>query len=146
MVTTVRRGMISPSNGTRAIHCCASMLGLQLEKEQPNNVLLVHGMRKTNDLNLGRSYLVEAFETFGDIEGAAIAPNNRGFGKCFNEASPRKFVGCLLSLIKMFCHVGFVRFVSPKSVQRALERSRISEIDDDVSIMIKSLKSDAQAV
>jgi len=121
MVTTVRRGMISPSNGTRAIHCCASMLGLQLEKEQPNNVLLVHGMRKTNDLTLGRSFLVEAFEVFGDIEGAAIAPNNRGFG--------------------------FVRFVSPKSVQRALERFRISEIEvQDVSVMIKSLKSDSQAV
>ena len=101
MVTTVRRGMISPSNGTRAIHCCASMLGLQLEKEQPNNVLLVHGMRKTNDLSLGRSYLVEAFETFGDIEGAAIAPNNRGFGKCPNEVSRCKFVVCLLSTIMM---------------------------------------------
>lgn len=121
MVTTVRRGMISPSDGTRAIHCCAAMLGLQLEKDLPNNVLLVHGMRKTNDLSLGRSYLVEAFKPFGDIEGAAIAPNNRGFG--------------------------FVRFVSPRSVQRALERFRISEIEvQDVSVMIKSLKSDAQAM
>ena len=120
MVITVRRGMISPSDGTRAIHCCAAMLGLQLEKDLPNSVLLVHGMRKTNDLTLGRSYLVEAFKSFGDIEGAAIAPSNRGFG--------------------------FVRFVSPKSVQRALERFRISEIEvQDVSVMIKSLKSDAPA-
>ena len=39
---------------------------------------------------------------------------------------------------------GFVRFVSPKSVQRALERFRISEIEvQDVSVMIKSLKADA---
>lgn len=118
MVITVRRGMISPSDGTRAIHCCATMLGLQLEKEQPNCVLLVHGMRKTNDLSIGRSYLVDTFKSFGDIEGAAIAPNNRGFG--------------------------FVRFVSPKSVYRALERFRISEIEvQDVSVMIKSLKPDA---
>jgi len=121
MVTTVRRGMISPSDSTRAMHCCAAMLGLQLERDLPNNVLLVHGMRKTNDLSLGRSYLVEAFKPFGDIEGAAIAPNNRGFG--------------------------FVRFVSPRSVQRALERFRISEIEvQDVSVMIKSLKSDAQVM
>ncbi len=75
--------MISPILGTRAIHCCAAMLGLQLEKDLPNNVLLVHGMRKTNDLTLGRSYLVETFKSFGEIEGAAIAPSNRGFGKCF---------------------------------------------------------------
>ncbi|KAL7545507.1 hypothetical protein ACHAWF_008859 [Thalassiosira exigua] len=121
MVITVRRGKISPSDGTRAIHCCAAMLGLQLEKDLPNNVLLVHGMRKTNDLSLGRSYLVEAFISFGDIEGAAIAPSNKGFG--------------------------FVRFVSPKSVQRALERFRISEIEvQDVSVMIKSLKADGPAV
>jgi len=118
MVITVRRGMITPSDASRAIHCCAAMLGLQLEKEMPNNVLLVHGMRKTNDLSLGRSYLEEAFKQFGEIEGAAIAPSNRGFG--------------------------FVRFVSPKSVQRALERFRISEIEvQDVSVMIKSLKADA---
>jgi len=118
MVITVRRGMINPSDGTRAIHCCAAMLGLELEKDTPNSVLLVHGMRKTNDLTLGRSYLVDAFKSFGEIEGAAIAPSNRGFG--------------------------FVRFVSPKSVQRALERFRVSEIEvQDVSVMIKSLKSDA---
>jgi hypothetical protein len=36
--------------------------------------------------------------------------------------------------------LGFVRFVSPKSVQRALDRFRISEIEvQDVSVMIKSL-------
>ncbi|KAL7529454.1 hypothetical protein ACHAXR_002976, partial [Thalassiosira sp. AJA248-18] len=117
MVITVRRGMISPSDGTRAIHCMASMLGLQLEKDLPNNVLLVYGMKKENDFILGRNNMVEAFKSFGDIEGAAIAPSNRGFG--------------------------FVRFVSPKSVQRALERFRISEIEvQDVSVMIKSLNSD----
>ena len=82
MVITVRRGLLSPANGTLTIHCCAAMLGLQLEKELPNNVLLVHGMRKTNDLALGRLYLMEAFNSFGDIESAAIAPSNRGFGRC----------------------------------------------------------------
>lgn len=121
MVITVRRGMTSPTTGTLAIHCCAAMLGLQLEKDLPNNVLLVHGMRKINDLTLGRKYLVDAFMLFGEIEGAAIAPCNRGFG--------------------------FVRFVSPKSVQRALERFKISEIEvQDVSVMIKPLKADADAM
>ena len=72
--------MISPTDGTRAIHCCAAMLGLQLEKDLPNNVLLVHGMRKTQNPSLGRSYLVDAFTPFGAIEGASIAPSNRGFG------------------------------------------------------------------
>lgn len=42
--------------------------------------------------------------------------------------------------------VGFVRFVSPKSVQRALELFKISEIEvQDVSVMIKPLKTDAPA-
>lgn len=50
-------------------------------------------------------------------------------------------------LTKWFCCLGFVRFVSPRSVQRALERFRISEIEvQDVSVMIKSLKSDAPPV
>jgi hypothetical protein len=97
------------------------MLGLQLEKDLPNNVLLVHGMRKITDLTLGRKYLVDAFISFGEIEDAAIAPLNRGFG--------------------------FVRFISPKSVQRALERFKVSEIEvQDVSVMIKPLKADADAM
>jgi hypothetical protein len=121
MVITVRRGMTSPATGTLAIHCCAAMLGLQLEKDLPNNVLLVHGMRKITDLTLGRKYLVDAFISFGEIEDAAIAPLNRGFG--------------------------FVRFISPKSVQRALERFKVSEIEvQDVSVMIKPLKADADAM
>lgn len=117
MVITVRQGMISSSEATRAIHCCATMLGLQLENNLPNNVLLVTGMRKTNDLSLGRSHLVEAFKPFGNIEGAAIAPINRGFG--------------------------FVRFVSQVSVQRALDMFEIEV--QDVSVIFKPLRSDAQA-
>lgn len=85
MVATVRRGMIRPVDGTRAIHCCAAMLGLRLEKDLPNNVLIVTGMRKTNNLSEGRFYLMEAFKSFGDIEGAAIAPSNRGFGKSLSS-------------------------------------------------------------
>ncbi len=148
MVITVRRGLLSPANGTLTIHCCAAMLGLQLEKELPNNVLLVHGMRKTNDLALGRLYLMEAFNSFGDIESAAIAPINRGFGMYYSSfvmqvamfvLSWKMYAFSFLSHTHTLC-VGFVRFVSPKSIQRALERFRISEIEvQDVSVMIKSL-------
>jgi len=85
MVITVRRGMVRPADGTRAIHCCAAMLRIPLESDLPNNVLLVYGMRKTNDIYQGRSHLVEAFKIFGDIETAGINPKNKGFGKyCTN--------------------------------------------------------------
>ena len=115
MVYTVRQGL-NPSDGTLVIHSCAAMLGLQLEKDLPNNVLLVTGLLKTRDTTQGRKYLVEAFEPFGAIESAAISSSNRGFG--------------------------FVRFVHPISVQRALQRFRTSEIEvQDVSVMIRPLKS-----
>ena len=115
MVYTVRQGL-NPSDGTLAIHSCAAMLGLQLENDLPNNVILVTGLLKTKDTTQGRKYLVEAFEPFGAIESAAIASSNKGFG--------------------------FVRFVHPRSVQRALEQYHNSEIEvQDVSVMIRPLKS-----
>jgi hypothetical protein len=115
MVYTVRQGL-NPSDGTLAIHSCAAMLGLQLETDLPNNVILVTGLLKTKDTTQGRKYLVEAFEQFGAIESAAIASSNKGFG--------------------------FVRFVHPRSVQRALEQYHNSEIEvQDVSVMIRPLKS-----
>jgi hypothetical protein len=116
MVYTVRQGL-NPSDGTSIIHSCAAMLGLQLENDLPNNVLIVTGLLKTKDTTQGRQYLIEAFEPlFGDIESAAIASSNKGFG--------------------------FVRFVHPRSVQRALERFNTSEIEvQDVSVMIQTLKS-----
>lgn len=86
MVITVRRGMVRPGDGTRAIHCCAAMMGIPLETDLPNNVLLVYGMRKTSDINQGRSHLIDAFKQFGDIETAGINPKNKGFGElsiCF---------------------------------------------------------------
>jgi len=121
MIVTVRKNLMKPNEGTRTIHCCASLLGLRLEKDLPNNVLIVTGMRKTNNLSEGRYYLMEAFKPFGTIEGAAIAPSNRGFG--------------------------FVRFAHHKSVERALESFRVSEIEvQDVSVMIKALKSESPGV
>jgi len=59
------------------------MLGLKLEQELPHNLILVTGMRKAMDLSHGRYHLMEAFKPFGEIESAAIAPSNRGFGGSF---------------------------------------------------------------
>lgn len=81
MVATVRRGIICPNDGTTAIHSCATMLGLPLEKELPINTVIVTSLRKTNNLPDGRFHLVEAFKQFGNIESVAIASSNRGFGK-----------------------------------------------------------------
>jgi hypothetical protein len=38
-------------------------------------------MLKTNDLDLGQQCIKKAFNHFGAIEAAAIAPNNHGFGE-----------------------------------------------------------------
>jgi hypothetical protein len=57
------------------------MLGIPLEADLPNNVLLVYGMRKTSDIHQGRSHLIESFKQFGDIETAGINPKNKGFGE-----------------------------------------------------------------
>ena len=42
-------------------------------------------------------------------------------------------------------HLGFVRFAHQKSVDRAFDRFKVSEIEvQDVSVMIKSLKPESQ--
>mmetsp|Transcript_19106 Transcript_19106/g.32171 ORF Transcript_19106/g.32171 Transcript_19106/m.32171 type:complete len:682 (-) Transcript_19106:117-2162(-) len=115
MVVIVRIGIIHPLDAARIIYCCAAILGLKLLKDFPNDMLLVLGMRKTNDASQGRTYLVDAFKEFGAIDGAAIALD-KGFG--------------------------FVRFVHSSSVDLALERFRTAEIEvQGVSVMIKSVMS-----
>lgn len=74
-------------------------------------------MRKTNDIIKGHNVIVKAFRSFGKIEEAAIAPNNRGFG--------------------------IVRFVKEESLERALQKYRDSEIEiQDVSVNIRAIKSE----
>mmetsp|Transcript_18139 Transcript_18139/g.32851 ORF Transcript_18139/g.32851 Transcript_18139/m.32851 type:complete len:1071 (-) Transcript_18139:185-3397(-) len=117
IVITVMFGMTSPLQGAQIVHGCAAILGLDLLKQLPVTTLVITGMRKTNDLAQGHNFIVKAFKTFGTIEEAAIAPNNRGFG--------------------------FVRFAKPESVQRALKKYREFEIEiQDVSVSIKTLKSE----
>ena len=107
----VRNGVFMPHDAIRVVSYCAGILGLELTKDFPNDVLLVQGMRKTNDASEGRIHLVNAFKQFGMIAGAAIAVD-KGFG--------------------------FVRFDSPSSVDSAIECFRTGEIEvENVSVMIE---------
>jgi hypothetical protein len=90
MVATVRHNVIGPERGSRAIHGAAAMLGLQLAGELPETAILVSGMRH----RVQQRDLYAAFAEFGEIEGCAVAPNSKGFGKftiiywprlCFGE-------------------------------------------------------------
>lgn len=116
MVASVRHGFIAPEQASRTIHGCAAMLSLQLAEDIPETALIVTGLRKKAE----RKHLIAAFKEFGEIEDAAVSPNERGFG--------------------------LVRFTSPKWVQRAMDRFRTGEIVvQDVAVMCKVLKSQAQA-
>ena len=108
----VRNGVFMPHDAIRVVSYCAGILGLKLlTKDFPNDLLLVQGMRKTNDASQGRTHLVNAFKQFGIIAGAAIAVD-KGFG--------------------------FVRFDSPSSADSALDRFRTAEIEvQNVSVMIE---------
>ena len=77
MVASVRHGVLGPEEASRSIHECAALLGLQLATEIPIDTLIVTGMRKT----VTAADLVDAFSEFGEILEAAVAPNQRGFGK-----------------------------------------------------------------
>jgi RNA recognition motif-containing protein len=77
MVAIVRHGVISPEDASRAIHGCAAMLGLQLAEDIPETTLIVTGMRKS----VSRKDVEDAFKKFGEIEGAAVSSNKRGFGE-----------------------------------------------------------------
>lgn len=138
--------MISPQQASQLVHACATILGLELLQEIPEKTLIITGMRKTNDVAQGHSFIVKAFKPFGKIEEAAIAPNNRGFGKFYSAGweQPYWFVPLFNSTIYLpFWNTGFVRFAKPESVKRALRKYREFEIEiQDVSISIKTVKSE----
>jgi hypothetical protein len=113
MVASVRHGVMDPECGSRAIHECAAILGLQLASKIPGDTLIVSGMPKW----VSQDDLRSAFSEFGEIEAAAVAANRRGFG--------------------------LVRFKSLKGVSAAMSKYRMGEIVvQDVAVMIKVLKSD----
>lgn len=100
----VHRGVILSDDATRTIHECATMLGLPLETELPNNVLLITSLRKSNSLEDGRFYLRETFNEFGQIETAALAPRNHGFGEITSSslASLLSFIYFFYSFLDLF--------------------------------------------
>ncbi|KAL7517045.1 hypothetical protein ACHAWX_002003 [Stephanocyclus meneghinianus] len=81
IVAHVFDGSIPPLQGSQIVHGCATIIGLPLSRDLPQTTLIIQGMLKTNDLELGQQCIKKAFHHFGAIEAAAIAPNNHGFGK-----------------------------------------------------------------
>ena len=76
MVASVRHGVLGPEEASRSIHECAALLGLQLATEIPVTTLIVSGMRKT----VTAADMIDVFSEFGEIQEAAVASNQRGFG------------------------------------------------------------------
>lgn len=81
IVAHVFDASIPPLQGSQIVHGCATIIGLPLSRDLPQTTLIIQGMLKTNDLELGQQCIKKAFHHFGAIEAAAIAPNNHGFGK-----------------------------------------------------------------
>ena len=77
MVISVRQGFMNPDDASRTIHECASLLNLQLATHLPATCIILSGMRKTATAN----DVTRAFRRFGAIDDAAVASNERGFGK-----------------------------------------------------------------
>lgn len=78
MVTSVRQGILGPDDASRTIHECAALLNLQLANDLPVTTVILSGMRKTVHAN----DVIRAFHHFGPIEDAAVASEERGFGRC----------------------------------------------------------------
>jgi hypothetical protein len=93
MVASVRHGVMDPECGSRAIHECAALLGLQLASNIPGDTLIVSGMPKW----VQRNDLLSAFSEFGEIEAAAVAANRRGFGERIVDRSILCFSSRLLA-------------------------------------------------
>ena len=81
IVVFVVSGMTSSLQGAQLVHSCAAILGMDLLKPLPATTLVITGMRKTNNIAQGQKFILKAFKAFGKMDEAAIAPNNRGFGK-----------------------------------------------------------------
>ncbi|CAB9509252.1 expressed unknown protein [Seminavis robusta] len=111
MVSSVRHGILGPDDASRTIHECAALLSLQLASDLPADTIIIQGMRK----NVTAKKIIASFREFGEIDDVAVASNQRGFG--------------------------LVRFKSPKSVDRALKKCKVSEIVvQDVGVTVRTIK------
>jgi hypothetical protein len=110
MVSSVRFGVIEANDASLTIHESAALLGLQLANELPMTTVIISGMRKT----VSSSHIVKALREFGEIDVAAVASGQRGFG--------------------------IVRFRNPKSATLAIRRYRSGEIVvQDVAVQMQVL-------
>lgn len=112
MMTSVRSGVVNAEDASRTVHECAALLALPLAKSLPMTTVIVSGMRKT----VNAAQVMNVFKEFGDIDVAAVASGQRGFG--------------------------IIRYRNMKSVDRAMRRYRGGEIVvQDVAIQMKVLKT-----
>lgn len=111
MLTTTRFGYLRADDASRTVHESAALLGLPLANELPMTTVLFTGMRKT----IEASDMVKVLREFGDIDVAAVASGQRGFG--------------------------LVRYRNSKSVEKAMRRYRDGEIViQDVAVQMKVLQ------
>jgi len=110
MVASVRYGVLNADDASRTIHESAALLGLSLANELPMTTVIISGMRKT----VTATHMMKELREFGDIDTAAVASGQRGFG--------------------------IVRFRNPKMVEEAMRKYRTAEIVvQDVAIQMKVL-------
>ncbi|CAB9501931.1 expressed unknown protein [Seminavis robusta] len=76
MVTSVRKGIVDPEDASRTIHECAFLLGLKLANQLPVTTIVLSGMHKATTT----ADIIRVLKKFGNIESAAVASNQRGFG------------------------------------------------------------------
>ena len=81
LVSLVFYGSIPPLQGSQIAHGCATIIGLPLVRVLKQTTIIIQGMLKTNNLSLGQRCIRKAFSRFGEIESAAIALENHGFGE-----------------------------------------------------------------
>ncbi|GAX23700.1 hypothetical protein FisN_12Hh277 [Fistulifera solaris] len=111
MLATTRSGYLRADDASRTVHESAALLGLPLANELSMTTVLFSGMRKT----IEASDMVKVLREFGDIDVAAVASGQRGFG--------------------------LVRYRNSKSVEKALRRYRDGEIViQDVAVQMKVLQ------
>jgi hypothetical protein len=117
MVASVRYGVLEAEDASRTIHESAALLSLPIANDLPMTTVIVYGMRKT----VRAADVVKALREFGEIDTAAVASGERGFG--------------------------IVRFRHPKSVERALRRHRNAEIVvQDVAVQMKVLTPTGEVI
>jgi hypothetical protein len=81
VVSLVFYNKMPPLQGAQIVHGCATIIGLPLLRTLPQTTIIIQGMLKTNNLALGQKCIKKAFKLFGDIDSAAVATDNHGFGK-----------------------------------------------------------------